>query len=268
VAAARILAAQGAAVFLTYYRESCDFPATDLEAARIAGRGGPALYRANRQCATEGLVTRIRADGGKAAALELELRSPGKVPLLFDSCADAVGEIDILINNHTYCEPDTFDPDRVTEDGFGVRLVDAANSDASFTVNSRAYALLMVEFVRRYRARQATWGRIINLSTDAAHAHTSNVSHAASKHAIESYSRSAALELGRYGITVNIVAPGPIQTGYLTPAEEVEIAVGTPLGRVGAPDDVARVIAFLASDQAAWLTGQLLYAGGGWRMHQ
>lgn len=89
-----------------------------------------------------------------------------------------------------------------------------------------------------------------------------------SKHAIESYSRSAAAELGKYGITVNIVAPGPVQTGYITPQAVDEIAAGTPLGRVGLPEDVADVIVFLASYQARWLTGQLFYVGGGWRMSQ
>ena len=95
-----------------------------------------------------------------------------------------------------------------------------------------------------------------------------HIRYAASKHAIESYSRSAALEMGKYEITVNIVAPGPIQTGWLTPEQETQIAAQTPLGRVGRPEDVADVIVFLASEQAHWLTGQLLYVGGGWRMHQ
>ena len=94
------------------------------------------------------------------------------------------------------------------------------------------------------------------------------MSYAASKHAIESYSRSAAAELGKYGITVNVGAPGPIQTGYITPESEALICAGTPLGRLGAPADVADVIVFLASNQARWLTGQLLYVGGGWRMPQ
>ena len=74
--------------------------------------------------------------------------------------------------------------------------------------------------------------------------------------------------MGKYGITINIVAPGPIQTGYITPQAKAEIAAGTPLGRVGRPEDVADVIVFLASEQAHWLTGQLIYAGGGWRMSQ
>jgi 3-oxoacyl-[acyl-carrier protein] reductase len=136
------------------------------------------------------------------------------------------------------------------------------------TVNARAYALLMAEYVRRYLARVARWGRIINVSTDAAHAHPENVSYAASKHAIESYSRSAACELGKYGITVNVVAPGPIQTGYILPEAEARISQETPLGRVGRPEDVADVIVLLASEQAHWLTGQLLYVGGGFRIPQ
>jgi 3-oxoacyl-[acyl-carrier protein] reductase len=111
-------------------------------------------------------------------------------------------------------------------------------------------------------------GRIVNLSTDAAHAHALNISYAASKHALESYSRSAASEMGPYGITVNVVAPGPIQTGYIRPESEKAYAKGTPLGRVGQPEDVADVIAFLVSDQARWVTGQLIYVGGGWRMGQ
>ena len=97
----------------------------------------------------------------------------------------------------------------------------------------------MSEYIDRFLKRKSDWGRIINISTDAAHAHEANVSYAASKHAIESYSRSAAIETGKYGITVNIIAPGPIQTGYLNPEEESSIAEQIPLRRIGKPEDVA-----------------------------
>ena len=140
--------------------------------------------------------------------------------------------------------------------------------DDHFAINARAVALMMSEYVSRYVERGATTGHIINISTDAAHAHPANVSYAASKHAIESYTRSAAAELGRYGITVNIVSPGPIQTGYITPEAEQELTAGTPLGRLGEPQDLADVILFFASEQARWLTGQLINVGGGWRMSQ
>jgi 3-oxoacyl-[acyl-carrier protein] reductase len=156
----------------------------------------------------------------------------------------------------------------------GIEPLTAAGIDAHFRVNARAYALLMAEYARRYLARHGdappanTYGRIIAVSTDAAHAHVANVSYAASKHAIESYARSAAAELGRYGITVNIVAPGPTQTGYITAEAEAAIVPNTPLGRLGRPEDVADVIVLLAAEQSRWLTGQLLYAGGGYRMEQ
>jgi 3-oxoacyl-[acyl-carrier protein] reductase len=221
-----------------------------------------------QQQSADPLVDRIREQGGVAVAYEADLVNPESIPLLFDLCEAELGPVDILVNNHTYCVLETFDPALVTDEGSGIQLPTAATIDAHFAINARAYALAMAEYLKRYLARKAGWGRIINISTDAAHAHVANISYAASKHAIESYSRSAAAEMGKYGITVNIVAPGPVQTGYITPEAETEIAADTPLGRVGKPEDVADVLVFLASEQARWVTGQLLYVGGGWRMHQ
>ncbi len=175
--------------------------------------------------------------------------------------------MEILVNDHAHCEYDTFDPARVSGEGFGMRPTSASLMDRHDAVNTRGTALMMVEFAGRHVQRGAAWGRIINVSTDAADAHTGAVSYAASKHAMESYSRSAAHELGKYGITVNIVAPGPVQTGWLRPDEVTEIARRTPLGRVGRPEDIADVVVFLATDQARWLTAQLLYVGGGWKWH-
>jgi len=267
-ATARALATQGAAVFLTYYREPSGFAPQELRLAREANTGGVLLYHANQQQTAEPIVGEIRASGGVAASYETDLSVVDHIPELFDRCERELGPVDILVNNHTYCDMDTFDPERVTQKGFGVHLTSGRDVDLNFAVNTRAYVLMMSEHTRRLLTRGTGWGRIINLSTDAAHAHVANVSYAASKHAIESYSRSAASELGKYGITVNIVAPGPIQTGYITPANETSIAADTPLGRIGQPQDVADVIVFLASEQARWLSGQLLYVGGGWRMHQ
>jgi 3-oxoacyl-[acyl-carrier protein] reductase len=265
-ATAKALAAQGVKVLITFYRPPTRHTPEELTSARQAGLGGEPLYTAMQQQTAEPVVAHIRKHGGMAAACELDLADAANIPRLFDLCETRFGPVDILVNNHTYCVLETFDPARVKSEGFPIQLTNAASIDAHFIVNARAYALLMQEFVLRYLKRNAQSGCIINLSTDAANAHESNVSYAASKHAIESYSRSAALELGKYGININIVAPGPIQTGYISPGQEAEIAAGTPLGRVGQPDDVADVIVFLASQQAHWLTGQLLYVGGGWKM--
>jgi 3-oxoacyl-[acyl-carrier protein] reductase len=267
-AIARGFAAQETQVAVTYFREPCAYGKEELAQARQTGIGGDALYRAGQQQDGQALVEQIRLQGGCAIAREVDLGNPTNIPLLFDCCEAQFGPVDVLVNNHTYCVLETFDPALVTEVPGGVQLLSAAQIDAHFAVNSRAFALLMAEYFARYLRRGARHGRIVNISTDAAAAHVANVSYAASKHAIESYSRSAAAELGPYGVTVNVVAPGPIQTGYIPPEAEVEIAKGTPLGRVGQPDDVAALVLFLASVQARWLTGQLLYAGGGWRMPQ
>ena len=265
-ATAKAFAAQGSKVFITYYRDASHYSEQELQKAWEVGIGGDVLYRARQQQSADSLVRDICDKGVIATAHEADLANPDNIPLLFDLCGEQLGPVDVVVNNHTYCVLETFDPALATDEGSGTHLPTAATIDAHFAINTRAYALIMTEYLERYLCRKAEWGRIINVSTDAAHAHVANISYAASKHAIESYSRSAAAEMGKYGITVNIVAPGPIQTGYITPEAEVEIVDGIPLGRVGEPKDVADVIVFLASEQARWITGQLLYVGGGWRM--
>ncbi|MEW5870451.1 MAG: SDR family oxidoreductase [Chloroflexota bacterium] len=267
-AIARAFAAQGAKVFLSFYREACRYSQEELRQAKAMGVGGDVLYRAMQQQNADGLLQEVRSDGGVAVAYEADLADVGSIPALFDLCEASLGSVDILVNNHTLCELETFDPALVSSAESGTRLVTAAGIDAHFAVNARAYALLMAEYFQRYLKRGGQTGRVINISTDAAHAHVANINYAASKHAIESYSRSAAAEMGKYGITVNVVAPGPIQTGYLSPQAVERIAADTPLRRVGEPQDVANVVVFLASEQARWVTGQLIYVGGGWRMPQ
>jgi 3-oxoacyl-[acyl-carrier protein] reductase len=125
---------------------------------------------------------------------------------------------------------------------------------------------MMAEFARRHLARGGRWGRIVNVSTDGASGFAGEISYGASKHALESYSQAAARELAPYGITVNVVSLGPIQTGWISPELEESVVPTIPLGRLGLPEDVAEVIVFLSSEQARWLTGQLLYVGGGHAM--
>lgn len=267
-ATAKAFADQGAKVFITFYREPTPYSEQELAEAKAAGIGGDPLYHAEQQRSANWLVQAIQAEGNIAFAYEIDLADPQNIPRLFDLCEAKLGAVDVLVNNHTFCVLETFDPNLATTEQGDARFISAAMIDRHFAINTRAFALLMAEYVQRHLRRGANWGRIINISTDAAHAHPANVSYAASKHAIESYSRSAADELGKYGITVNIVAPGPIQTGYITPKAVAEISAGTPLGAVGKPEHIADVVLFLASEQARWMTGQLLYVGGGWRMHQ
>ena len=261
-ATARALASQGVKIFVTYYLPDSPYSEDELEEARQLGIGGDRLYWVLQQQPGTVISNAIRSEGGTAVAHELDLGQVPNIARLFDLCEQELGPVDILINNHTHCVLETFDPASVQD---GIILTNAQSIDRHFAVNARACALLMREYLQRHLAREAQWGRIINLTTVLRHSR--NVSYAASKRALVSYSMSAAEEMGKYGITVNVVCPGPTQTGYIPPDRETELAADTPLGRLGLPEDVADVITFLASEQARWLTGQLIYASGGFLMY-
>ena len=260
-ATAKAFATEGADVFVTYLR----LPA-EVSTTSVPGEG---FYRVQNTKTADEVITAIRERGGKIEAWEADLADPAVIPNLFDRAERAFGPVDILINNAAHCDPDTFIPQSQlgsnsrAVDEFPMSTITADKHDRHFAVNSRAVALMMAEYARRHIERGAGWGRIINVSTDGASGFSGEVSYGASKHALESYSRAAASELGKYGITVNIVSLGAVQTGWITPELEKEEASHIPLLRVGQPEDVANVIVFFASEQACWVTGQLLYVGGG-----
>lgn len=269
-ATARAFAAQGARVFITYLRQAPEVFGMSAEEANTVQEPGEAFYNAQQRHSADELVQQIREQGGQAEAWEADLADPAVVPQLFAWVEATFGPIEVLINNAAVggAPTDTFTPtNEPLRDHFQrvMHTITAESHDRHFAVNSRAVALLMAEFAYRHADRGATWGRIINVSTGGASAFPGEVSYGASKHAMESFSRAAAVEFGPLGITVNIVSPGPIQTGWLPPTDEQNVS-GTPLGRIGRPEDVADVIMLLASEQARWLTGQLLYVGGGHQM--
>lgn len=264
-ATAKALAAQGTRVFITYYRLKPRHSRAELDDARQRRVGGYPLYFALQQQPGEVVVDAIRSHQGTAVAREFDLGEVQNIVGLFDTCEAELGPVEILVINHTHDAYDTFDPALVTEEPYGVRLVDAANIDRHFAVNSRATALLIREYLRRHIGRKAQWGRIVSLTTSIAHAH--NVSYAASKNALVSYSLSAAEELGRYGVTVNVVCPGVTQTGWVTPEIARRVVPKTPIGRLGEPEDIADVIVFLTSEQAHWVTGQTIWASGGFKVN-
>ncbi len=164
-ATAKAFAAQEAKVFLSYYRDECRYSDEELDKAREAGIGGDVLYWALQQQSADPLIDHIRATGGVATAREADLADPDNIPRLFDWCQEELGPVDVLINNHTYCVQETFDPDQTTNEGGGIHLASAARIDAHFAVNARACALMMTEYLKRYRERRATWGRIIQRSS-------------------------------------------------------------------------------------------------------
>jgi 3-oxoacyl-[acyl-carrier protein] reductase len=101
------------------------------------------------------------------------------------------------------------------------------------------------------------------MSTDSAQTFSGEINYGASKAAIEAFTRSVAIEVGPLGIRVNTISPGPTQTGYISAEAEKELNERIPLKRIGTPEDIADVALFLASDQAQWVTGQVIKVSGG-----
>lgn len=211
----------------------------------------------------------IKELDSKCYSWEADLAQPTNITRLFDLAEEKFWKVDILVNNAAFDNPDTFIPQKKLEknplfaEEYMMHPISSYSHDQHFVVNSRAVALMMGEYASRYLDRRANWGRIINITTDGARCHASNVSYGASKYAIESYSRSAAMELGPYGIIVNVVSPGAVQKGWIPPELEKKLSESYPLRRIGRPEDIAKAILFFSSEQADWITGQVLYVGGG-----
>jgi len=267
-ATAKAFAAEGAAVYIHYFRVQGGLD-------RGARPDEPVLsaFLQRRAESADSVVEEIRGRRGLAEAWEVDLSRPDNIPLLFQKAEQAFGPVGVLVNNAAYWDDDSFLPPEIAPANPFVESwknrpsqITAAIHDQHFAVNSRAVALLMAEFFRRHVAAGRRWGRIINVSTEGAHCFPGEISYGASKAALESYTRSAACEFARFGITANIVAPGATQTGWITPELERQILPLIPCGRVGQPADVADVIVLLASEQARWVTGQLLNVGGGSKM--
>jgi len=265
---ARAFAAQGARVFLHYFRQNTRTKADAR--ANVASSPGESFYYSQQIKSIDEVLERVRKSGAQAAALEADLADPSLVKTLFDRAEATLGPVEVLVNNAAYWEGDTFLPSDTELPNKLVELwtdrpqsLTAAAFDRIFAVNTRAPVLMMAEFARRHITRGAQSGRIINVSTAGAECFPSEATYGASKFALESYTRSAATELGKFGVTVNAVSLGPVQTGWITAELEHAILPTIPIGRIGTPDDVADVIVFLASDQARWLTGQRIYVGGG-----
>jgi 3-oxoacyl-[acyl-carrier protein] reductase len=265
---ARAFAAQGAKVFLHYFRPT-GLPPRHKESGDDFSPGMPFYYAQQTKSADE-VVAAFHDLGVAAHAWECDLSDATLIPSLFDQAERSLGPVEILINNAACWEGDTFLPPGTELANKLVELwtdrpasVTAAAFDRVFAVNTRAVALMMTEFAHRHIQRRARRGRIVNVSTAGAQCFPSEVSYGASKLALESYTRSAAAELGKFGITVNVVSLGPVQTGWITPELERETLPTIPLGRIGSPEDVADVVVFLSSEQARWVTGQRIYVGGG-----
>jgi 3-oxoacyl-[acyl-carrier protein] reductase len=204
------------------------------------------------------LVQRLRADGVEVEARPFDHAVPDSAEAVIDWALSSFGTIDVIVSNAAACEPDSF--------AEGATPLTAQSCDHHYAVNVRFPALLLHCFARMRRDLGRKGGGFIAISSNASHAHAGAVSYAASKHAFESYVRAAAWELGPDGVRVNTISPGPVQTGYIDDGMQEDLLPWIPLRRLGRSEDIAQAAAFLASDQARWITGETLHVTGGHSM--
>ncbi|MFJ8627630.1 glucose 1-dehydrogenase [Kitasatospora sp. NPDC093550] len=221
---------------------------------RLARDGADVVfgYAHDEEAAAE-VVRTVAAEGGRAWALRADLAEPGAAERLMDQAQERLGGLDVLVNNAAA----RFAPTPLAD-------LDDAQLDAVLAVNTRS-AFATVRYAAR---RMRDGGRIVNISTaNTVRPVPGIAAYAASKGALEQLTAVAAVELGPRGITVNTVSPGATDTDLLrgtNPPEALTRVAGlTPLRRLGHPEDIADVVAFLAGPDGRWVTGQNLRATGG-----
>jgi 3-oxoacyl-[acyl-carrier protein] reductase len=243
-ATAIAFAREGAKVVLTYVKVPREY-----DDAKAGKNGVDRYYRANAGDASE-VEEKLIALGADYLVLEKDISDDAQVREIFETAIGRFGHVDILVNN------------AATDDETGRDTIEAITReviDETFSVNVRGSLLMTSEFVRR----RGDYGRIINLSTDSAQVFAGQIAYGASKATLEALTRSIAMEVGRYGITVNSVAPGPTQTGWIDEELEKAVLPLIPMEKLIQPEDIANTIVFLASEQARMITGQVIKVSGG-----
>ena len=225
-----------------------------LELAK--GGANVVLCYAGNEAAANDTAAACEALGARALAVRCNVAEAGEVKALMDAAVQAFGRIDILVNNAG-----------ITRDGLLMMMKDE-DFDAVINANLKGTFLCM-KAVSRLMMRQR-YGRIVNLSSVVGlRGNAGQVNYAASKAGVVGMTKSLAKELASRGVTVNAVAPGFIETDMtaaMTDAAKTATLSSIPMQKLGAPEDVARAVAFLASDEAAYITGQVLAVDGGMAM--
>lgn len=231
-AVARQLAAAGASVFITTY--------TAYDHASYG----------TQRAETDAVLAALGAPEGRAGAIDIDLGQPAAAEAVFAAAEAAVGPVSILVNNAAFSVD------------AGITDLTPDLVDRHYRVNVRGIMLLCQAFASRWPG--GAGGRIVNLTSgQGAGPMPGNLAYAATKGAVDAFTTSLSVELMPRGVTVNAVDPGPTDTGWMTPELRRELARQSPAGRISQPDDAARLICWLASDQAAWVTGQVIRSRGG-----
>ncbi|MGA2350989.1 MAG: glucose 1-dehydrogenase [Terracidiphilus sp.] len=227
-------------------------------ARELATRGAAvAVNYSSSKAAAEKVVAEIKAAGGKAIAVQANVSDPASIEPLVSTVATKLGPIDVLVNNAGVYE---FNPiENVTPEHF----------HKQFNLNVLGLMMTTQAALRHFNPQG---GSIINIGSVAASGVPTGSVYSATKGAVNSVTVSLSKELGPRKIRVNSLNPGMVETegvhaaGIIGSDFQKQTVAETPLGRIGQPDDIATVAAFLASDDSAWLSGQTIQASGGARL--
>jgi 3-oxoacyl-[acyl-carrier protein] reductase len=225
-------------------------------AKALAGAGAAVVVNyASDKAGADAAVAAIQKAGGKAAAVQADMSKPGDVTRLFGEAKQAFGRLDVLVNNAGVFKFEALDD------------VKPAEFHRQFDINVLGPILAAREAAQHFGPEG---GSIINVSSVVSTASIAgSVVYSATKGALDAVTRVLAAELGPRGIRVNTLAPGMVETegthtaGFIGSDFQKTLETQTPLGRIGQPDDIARIAVFLASDASGWVTGDRIVAAGG-----
>ncbi|WP_328418539.1 3-oxoacyl-ACP reductase FabG [Micromonospora sp. NBC_00389] len=212
-----------------------------------------------KESACKPVVEEIEAAGGKALAVGVDVADEQAADQAVARVAEELGAPTVLVNNAG-----------ITRDNLLFKMI-ADDWDAVMNVHLRG-SFLMSRATQRYMT-EARWGRIVNLSSVSALGTRGQANYSAAKAGLQGFTKTLAIELGKFGVTVNAIAPGFVETDMTAdtaarvgvPFEDFKVAAAAqiPVGRVGQPEDIAATVSFLARDDASFVSGQVIYVAGG-----
>jgi 3-oxoacyl-[acyl-carrier protein] reductase len=228
-------------------------------AQRLAADGFAVAVIDLDESSTAGTVQAIESAGGRALGVGADVGDPEQVQAAVDRVAAELGPPVVLVNNAG-----------VTRDNMLFKMTDA-DWDLVMHVHLRG-SFLMTRACQKYMV-DATWGRVVNLSSTSALGNRGQANYATAKAGLQGFTKTLAIELGKFGVTANAIAPGFIQTEMTRATAErigrdweeyvAERAAAIPVARAGVPEDIAHTVSFFVSEGAGFVSGQVVYVAGG-----